>query len=97
VLTDQGNTEVVFDGEVRLDGTFQLEGKSNLPEGSVLQMKTFVYGTENPHFNGDIPVEDDGSFSVEADVEDDALDGELLVVRVAYIPDTTDNRQNVGV
>jgi len=97
VLADQGNTEVVFEGEVTIDGKFQLEGKSNLPGGSVLQLKTFVYGTENPYFRGDIPVEDDGSFSVEADVEDEALNGELLVVRVGYIPDTTDNRQNVGV
>src|SRR5699024_357511 len=97
VLTDQGNTEVVFEGEVTLDGKFQLQGKSNLPAGSVLQMKTFVYGTENPYFKGDIPVEDDGSFSIEADVEDEALNGELLVVRVGYIPDTTDNRQNVDI
>lgn len=97
ILTDQGNTEVVFKGEVTLDGKFQLEGKSNLPEGSVLQMKTYEYGTENPYLRGDIPVEEDGSFSVEADIEDDALNGHLLVVRIGYIPDTTDNRQNVGV
>src|SRR5699024_4780479 len=75
ILTDQGNTEVVFEGEVTLDGKFQLQGKSNLPAGSVLQMKTFVYVTENPYFKGDIPVEDDGSFSIEADVEDEALNG----------------------
>jgi len=97
ILADQGNPEVVFDGKVTLDGEFQLEGKSNLPEGSVLQMKTYEYGTENPYFKGDIPVEEDGSFSVEADIEDEALNGELLVVRVAYIPDATENKQSVGI
>src|SRR5690625_3067906 len=97
ILADQGNPEVVFDGKVTLDGKFQLEGKSNLPEGSVLQMKTHEYGTENPYFKGDIPVEEDGSFSVETDIEGGVLDGELLVVRVAYIPDATDNKRNVGI
>jgi hypothetical protein len=93
ILADQGNPEVMFDGKVTIDESFKLQGKSNLPEGAVLQMKTYEYGTENPYFKGDIVVAADGSFAVEADVDDAALDGELLVVRLAYIPD---NKENVA-
>ena len=97
ILEDQGNPEVVFDGEVTLDGKFELQGKSNLPEGSVLQMKTYEYGTENPSFKGDIPVENDGSFFAKADLEDDVFEGDSLVVRLAYIPDSKENEANAGI
>src|SRR5690625_5668121 len=65
ILADQGNTEVIFDGKVTIDETLKIQGKSNLPEDAVLQMKTYEYGTENPYFNGEIEVEEDGGFRSE--------------------------------
>lgn len=97
IMSDQGNAEVVFEGDVKIDGRFEIQGKSNLPEGSVLSMNSYEYGTENPYFKGDIPVEADGSFTMEADIETETLDGELLVVRIAYMPESTKNEQNVGI
>jgi len=97
ILADQGNTEVMFDGKVTIDETLKIQGKSNLPEDAVLQMKTYEYGTENPYFNGEIEVEEDGGFELEADIEGDTLDGELLVVRLAYIPDSKENETSQSI
>src|SRR5690625_7890038 len=78
ILADQGNTEVMFDGKVTIDETLKIQGKTNLPEDAVLQMKTNEYGTENPYFNGDTEVEENGGIELEENIEVDTWDGALI-------------------
>lgn len=83
---EQGNPEVIFNGEIAIDETFLVKGKSNLPEGAQLQLSTYHYGSENPYLKDDIEVESDGTFHFEIDVETDELTKEPIEVRIEFIP-----------
>src|SRR5699024_720033 len=51
LLNDQGNPEIVLDGEMTIfEDTFLLEGNSNLLSGAILNVKSYQYGSENPYF-----------------------------------------------
>src|SRR5690625_3733785 len=97
LMQDQGNVSVVLDGEVSIDDTFHLTGKSNLPEGATVQLQTYHYGSENPNIKEKIEVDPDGSFEWEIDVEEDELNGEPIKVRVAYLPNSSENSELQGI
>lgn len=97
LMQDQGNVAVVFDGEVSIDDTFHLTGNSNLPEGATVQLQTYHYGSENPNLKEKIEVDSDGSFELEVDVEEDELNGEPIKVRVAYLPNSSENSELQGI
>lgn len=91
LLADQGNPEVAFDAKAEIkDDHFQLKGKSNLLEGSTVLMKTYQYGSENPYLKEDLEADEDGSFEMEQEVDEDDLEGEPLMIRLAFEPDKED-------
>src|SRR5699024_2271368 len=54
LLNDQGNPEIVLDGEMTIfEDTFLLEGNSNLLSGAILNVKSYQYGSENTYFTSD--------------------------------------------
>lgn len=92
LLSDQGNTEVVFDGDITVsDDYFLLKGKSNLLGGSILNVKSYQYGSENPYFKGDFQIEENGDFELEMDIDKNTLDSEPFIVQIAYLPETSDD------
>lgn len=92
LITDQGNSEVMLNGEVTVfEDHFLLKGKSNLLGGSILNVKSYQYGSENPYFKGDFQVDKDGSFELEMDIDKKALDNEPFIVEIGYLPETSDD------
>lgn len=92
LIADQGNPEVVLNGEVTVfEDRFLLKGKSNLLGGSILNVKSYQYGSENPYFKGDFQVDKDGSFELEMDIDKKALDNEPFIVEIGYLPETSDD------
>src|SRR5699024_6808343 len=92
LITDQGNPEVMLSGKVTVfEDHFLLKGKSNLLGGSILNVKSYQYGSENPYFKGDFQVDKDGSFELEMDIDKKALDNEPFIVEIGYLPETSDD------
>ena len=91
MLADKGSTEVVFDAEAEIkDNHFHVKGESNLIEGATVLMHTYHYGAENAYLKGEFEVDEDGSFEMEEEIDDDSLNGEPLVIRLAFQPDKED-------
>src|SRR5690625_753945 len=91
MLADKGSTEVALDAEAEIkDDHFRLTGESNLVEGSTVLMHTYHYGGETPYFKGELEVNEDGSFEMEEEIDDEELNGEPLVIRLAFQPDKED-------
>lgn len=92
LLNDQGNPEIVLDGEMTIfEDTFLLEGNSNLLSGAILNVKSYQYGSENPYFTGDFQVDEDGHFELEMESDKKALDNEPFTIEIAYLPETSDD------
>lgn len=92
LLSDQGNPEIVFDGEIIVsDNYFSLKGHSNLLGGSILNVKSYQYGAANPYFKGDFQIEENGDFSLEMDIDKNTLDDGPFVVQIGYLPATSDD------
>lgn len=88
MLADKGSTEVALDAEAEIkDNHFRLVGKSNLIEGSTVLMHTYHYGAENAYLKGEFEVDEDGSFEMEEEIDEESLNGEPLVIRLAFQPD----------
>lgn len=91
MLADKGSTEVALDAEAEIkDNHFRLTGQSNLVEGSTVLMHTYHYGSENPYLKGEFEVDEDGSFKMEEEIDEESLNGEPLVIRLAFEPDKED-------
>lgn len=86
-LNDQSNPQVVFDAEVKIDGTFSLVGKSNLIEGSTVILQSYHYGSENPYLKEEIQVDEKGDFELTLDINEEDLNGDPLTLQLSYQPD----------
>lgn len=92
MLADKGSTEVAFDAEAEIkDNHFLLTGESNLIEGSTVFMHTYHYGAENPYLNGEFEVDENGDFEMEEEISEEGLNGEPLIIRLAFQPDKEDS------
>src|SRR5699024_9150578 len=91
MLADKGSTKVALDAEAEIkDNHFRLTGQSNLVEGSTVLMHTYHYGAEDAYFKGELEVDEDGSFELEEEINGEELNGEPLVIRLAFQPDKED-------
>src|SRR5699024_10995952 len=91
MLSDKGSTEVDFDAEAEIkDNHFRLEGKYKLIEGATVLMHTYHYGAQNPYLKGEFEVDEDGSFEMEEEINEEELNGEPLIIRLAFQPDKED-------
>src|SRR5699024_5660057 len=91
MLADKGSTEVALDAEAEIkDNHFRLTGQSNLVEGSTVLMHTYHYGAEDAYLKGEFEVDEDGSFEWEEEINGEELNGEPLVIRLAFQPDKED-------
>src|SRR5699024_3972556 len=91
--SNQDELEVVFDGEITINDAFTVEGQTNLPEGALLQIRTYHYGSEHTYIRGETEVEETGEFYFEQDVDEEALTGEPIEVQVQFIPHKFDNKE----
>lgn len=94
---ENGNSDselnVFFEGEITIDNQFVVEGQSNLPEGAMLQIRTYHYGAEHTYIRGETKVDENGKFRFEQDVDEDALNGEPIEVQVQFIPHKHANQE----
>lgn len=92
LIVDQGNPEVVFAGDVTVsEDHFLLKGNSNLLGGSILNVKSYQYGSEISYFKGDFQVDENGDFELKMDNDKKALDNEPFIVEIGYSPETSDD------
>src|SRR5699024_12360005 len=87
-----GSKEVARDADDKIkDNHFRLTGKSNLIEGATILMHTYHYGAQNPYLKGEFEVDEDGSFEMEEEINEEELNGEPLIIRLAFQPDKEDS------
>ena len=98
LITDQGNPEIILDGDVTVsEDHFLLNGRSNLLGGSILNVKSYQFGSETPYFKGDFQVDEDGNFELEMDIDKKALDKEPFIVEIGYLPETSDDVEAINI
>src|SRR5699024_6583590 len=91
MLADTGSTEVAINAEAEIkDNHFRLTGQSNLVQGSTVLMHTYHYGAEDAYLKSEFEVDEDGSFELEEEINGEELNGEPLVIRLAFQPDKED-------
>lgn len=91
LLAGRGNPEIVFDGGVEIKDEFHLSGRTNLIEGSMLNLTIYEFGSENPYIKGEMEVDASGNFGAEIDIEADELKGMPMEVHVGYHPEHQDD------
>lgn len=85
---ENDETEITYSGEIEVNDTLSLHGKTNLLPGATLSLDIFEMGTENPSLDEEMTVNEDGSFGVDIDINEDDLNGIPVEVRVSYNPET---------
>lgn len=92
-INEVGDSHVMMDAEVNITDKLSITGQTNLLEGSVIQLKSYHFTSENPYLKGETTVDENGEFSFEMDVMEEDLTGEPLELRLGYQPEKADNEE----
>lgn len=85
-LSDVGHPHVLIDAKAKLTGDLMIAGKTNLPEGETIEIRSKKNGLNFHTADDEVEIDENGEFEAEIEIPENELTNEPIVTRIVYFP-----------
>jgi len=87
LLEERESHTVVYDANLTIEDSVIVQGRTNLPEGAVISLSARTFGSSQPAFDHKMEVDEDGSFGVEIEIDEEDFSTTPFLFQIAFTPD----------
>src|SRR5699024_5143431 len=80
-LSDVGHPHVLIDAKAKLTGDLMIAGKTNLPEGETIEIRSKKNGLNFHTADDEVEIDENGEFEAEIEIPENELTNEPIVTR----------------